>query len=285
MGSIEAPVIESTGLSISPATSLGKEDVQPPQSPGPSLVSRFFATDSSGSNESCETCNTCKLNQLAERVALETSVVTDFSQKESISEAKTLTPSVQHYEYFHFERSSCPQVTFLDSPKELGTSSCPKPEALAAKKPRMTPPQCSSSENVTSPNPPAAKLTTYGQTASDSEGEQIEIEPPFANYSSSEIGHLTDNESDRNVGSTLAETLHPPAQYSLLVASDQSSDVATVEIPEEPKIRPLDGSSRALIRECFGNIEPERLPPDHPAIALTEGQLGSVFRVVVVRHA
>ena len=142
----------------------------------------------------------------------------------------------------------------------------------------MTPPQCSSSENAISQNPPAAELTTW--TASNFECEQIEIEPPFANYSSSEIGHLTDNESDRYVGSTLAEALKPPAQYSLLVASDQSSDVTPVRVPEEPKTLPLGGSCRALIKEYFGNNDPERLPPGHPVIVFTEGQLGSVLRVV-----
>ena len=110
LASNETPAVESTGLSISPATEVDQEVTQPQQSPGPSLVSRFFATDSSGSNESCETYITCKLNQLAEKVALETSEVTEFSQKESVSEAITLTPGVQHYEYFQLERSSCPQV-------------------------------------------------------------------------------------------------------------------------------------------------------------------------------
>ena len=71
----------------------------------------------------------------------------------------------------------------------------------------------------------------------------------------------------------------------MLVASDQSSDVATVKVPEEPKVRPLGGSSRALIKEYFGNNEPERLPPGHPVIAFTEGQLGSVLRVVAYETA
>ena len=144
----------------------------------------------------------------------------------------------------------------------------------------MTPPQCSSSGTDVPAGPPTDASATRRQTASDSEGEQVEIEPPFANYSSSEIGHLTDNESDRYVVSTLAEALNPPAQYSLLVASDQSSDVATVKTPEEPNVRPLGGSSRALIKVYFGNNEPERLPPGHLVIAFTEGQLGSVLRVV-----
>ena len=184
------------------------------------------------------------------------------------------------YEYFQLDRSSCPQVTFLDSPKEAGTSGCPEPEALAAKKPRMTPPRNSSTGTEIPADPPAAVSATRRQTASDSEGEQIEIAPLFANYSSSEIGHLSDHESDRYVGSTLAEALNPPAQYSLLVASDQSSDVATVKTPEEPRVRPLGGSSRALIKEYFGNNEPERLPPGHPVFAFTEEQLGSVLRVI-----
>ena len=116
LASNETPATESTGLSISPATEVDQDVAQPQQSPGPSLVSRFFATDSSGSNESCETYITCKLNQLAQKVALKTTEVTEFSQKESVSEAITLTPNVQHYECFQLERSSCPQVIFLDSP-------------------------------------------------------------------------------------------------------------------------------------------------------------------------
>ena len=129
LASNETPAIQSTGFSISPATDVDQEVAQPQQSPGPSLISRFFATQSSGSNESCETYITCKLNQLAVKVALETSEVTEFSQQESFSEAITLTPSVQHYKYFQLERSSCPQIAVLDSPKEARTSSCPEPEA------------------------------------------------------------------------------------------------------------------------------------------------------------
>ena len=39
LASNETPAIESTGLSISPATEVDQEVAQPQQSPGPSLVS------------------------------------------------------------------------------------------------------------------------------------------------------------------------------------------------------------------------------------------------------
>ena len=84
LASDETLAIESPRLSISPATELDQEATLPQHSPGPSLVSRLFATDSSGSNESCETYLTCKLNQLTEKIALETPEVAEFSQKESI---------------------------------------------------------------------------------------------------------------------------------------------------------------------------------------------------------
>ena len=122
LASDETPAIESPRPSISSATEVDQEATQPQHSPGPSLVSRLFATDSSGSNESCETYITCKLNQLTEKITLETPEFAEFSQKESISEVIALTPSVQQYEYFQLDRSSHSQVTFLDSPKEAGTS-------------------------------------------------------------------------------------------------------------------------------------------------------------------
>ena len=52
LASNETLAIETPGLSISPATEVDQEVTQPQHSPVPSLVSRLFATDSSGSNES-----------------------------------------------------------------------------------------------------------------------------------------------------------------------------------------------------------------------------------------
>ena len=52
LASNETLAIESPRLSISPATEVDQEVTQPQHSPGPSMISRLFGTDSSGSNES-----------------------------------------------------------------------------------------------------------------------------------------------------------------------------------------------------------------------------------------
>ena len=62
----------------------------------------------------------------------------------------------------------------------------------------MTPPQRSSSGDTVPPDPPTTELSIWRQPESCSEDEQIEIEQPFANYSSSQLGHLTDTESGRH---------------------------------------------------------------------------------------
>ena len=66
---VETYVIEPTGHDVDQDRQACLGTLQLQETHGQSLISRFFATDSSGSNESCETNITCKMNQLAERVA------------------------------------------------------------------------------------------------------------------------------------------------------------------------------------------------------------------------
>ena len=123
-------------------------------------------------------------------------------------------------------------------------------------------------------------ISNWRQQESCSDDEQVEIEPPFANYSGSDIGHITDTESGQHVGSTSAAALNPAVQYSLPETSDHSSDVTPVRVSAEPKIHPLGGSSRALVKELFGTIEPDKLPSNYPVNVFTEGQICRVLRVV-----
>ena len=51
------------------------------QSPSPTLVSRFLATDSSASTESCGTYITCKMSQLEEAAAKDFAEVTKAAQR------------------------------------------------------------------------------------------------------------------------------------------------------------------------------------------------------------
>ena len=114
----------------------------------------------------------------------------------------------------------------------------------------------------------------------DSEAEQANIQPHIALCSDSKIGHLTDSESSRQVGSTLAEALNPAAQYSFPEDSDRSSTITPDKLPVEDKILQLGGRIRALIKEYFAGNEPSSLPQGHPTIAFTEGQICNVLKRV-----
>ena len=67
-------------------------------SPNLSLISRFFATDSSASNESCGTYITCKMSQLADAAAKDFTEVTLTAGRKSVSEPLAFAPSVQPLE-------------------------------------------------------------------------------------------------------------------------------------------------------------------------------------------
>ena len=86
------------------------------QSPSPTLVSRFLATDSSGSLESCGTYITCKMSQLEEAAAKDFAEVTEAAQRESISEAMEVTVNPEQSSSGQIQSSRRPQVVFLDPP-------------------------------------------------------------------------------------------------------------------------------------------------------------------------
>ena len=81
-----------------------------------SLISRFFAIDSSGSNESCGTYITCKMSQMEEAVANHFTEITEMVQRESNVESIELTPCIQQYEYGQLQGDSHPEVVFRDPP-------------------------------------------------------------------------------------------------------------------------------------------------------------------------
>ena len=67
--------------SVQQAESMDQGAVQLQQSPSESLISRFFATDSSGSNKSCGTYITCKMSQMEEAAARDFAEVTETAQR------------------------------------------------------------------------------------------------------------------------------------------------------------------------------------------------------------
>ena len=73
---METNLVTPSEQSVQQAESMDQGAVQLLQSPSQSLISRFFATDSSGSNESCGTYITCKMSQMEESAAREFAEVT-----------------------------------------------------------------------------------------------------------------------------------------------------------------------------------------------------------------
>ena len=83
------------------------------RSPSQSLISLFFATDSSGSNENCGIYNTCKTSQVEEAAAKYFTELTDQAQRESISEPIEITPCIQQNGYGVCKEPAFPKLCFL----------------------------------------------------------------------------------------------------------------------------------------------------------------------------
>ena len=249
------------------------------QSPSPSLVSRFLATDSSGSNESCGTYITCKMAQMEETAARDFVEVTEAAQRESISAAIAVAVNPELPSSEQIPSSSQPQVIFLDPPDSDLQGLQTGPVGPSPKRSRNSVSETGSSFGTE----PVTKDPSG--TISVQSGVRLPNRPPtpFPLFGSqSETGHEreTDSESGLNVGSTLADALKPVHDYNLPVTSEQSSVSTPHDLPRGPRDVPLGGRSRALIKEHFDNNERCRFPPGHPVVAFTESQISAVMRVV-----
>ena len=109
--------------------------------------------------------------------------------------------------------------------------------------------------------------------ASGHEGTVVQLS---TNKSGSDFGQ----ESDGLVGSTVADALYAPVQSNVFRVSDIASNTS-VDFPNvTPRVAQLSGSSRALIKENFEEATPVVLSAGHPTIALKEGQVSSLLKVV-----
>ena len=109
--------------------------------------------------------------------------------------------------------------------------------------------------------------------------KRVTIRLPSQYCSDSEFGPVSGTESGQDIGSTLADALRPGARRSLPETSDLSSTGSVGQPPVGPNLAPLGGRSRAM-KEYFAQNETFRLPPGNPAVVFTEGQVGSLLRVV-----
>ena len=87
-------------------------------------------------------------------------------------------------------------------------------------------------------------------------------------------------ESTGPAGSTVADALLAPAQTSRFKFSDTGS-VTSADFPEETtRTAELSGSGRALIKEYFEAAPTFCLSPGHLVLAMSEGQVSNMLKVV-----
>ena len=135
-----APGLTTSERPMAQAQSVEQTRQKKPDSLSPTLFSRLFGSESSGSNESCGTYITCKMSQMEETVAREFSAVTQSAGRESLSDAIMLNPTVQDYEQCRQQVDESPVITFLSSPSGSAGHSTSEVADVAAKKPRVSPP-------------------------------------------------------------------------------------------------------------------------------------------------
>ena len=90
----------------------------------------------------------------------------------------------------------------------------------------------------------------------------------------------TDHESAGLAGSTVADAMLAPTRHTHFRVSDTAS-VTSADFPEIPiRTAQLSEGSRALTKEYFEAATPIELPPGHSTIALNEGQVSHILKVV-----
>ena len=248
-------------LLVAQAQSVEQTRQEKPDSPSPTLFSRLFGSESSGSNESCGTYITCKMSQMEETAAREFNAVTESAGRERLSEANMFNLTVQDYEQCRQQFDESPVVTFLSSPSGSAGHSTSEVADVAAKRPRVSSPLPDSSSVYPGQHPCTTGTQVPITEGSDSEGEHFSIQPPFPSFDGSDNGPNTDTESSRQVGSTLAEALLPPPITRLQQEESEYLDTSAPDrLPIEDRIPPLGGRSRALIKEYFAGNEISNLP-------------------------
>ena len=164
--------------------------------PNLSLISRLFATDSSGSNESYGTYITCKMSQLEEAAAKEFTEVTEGAERESVSEPLAIARSVQPLESNNLLEPSRPVVIFLDSPRQVIDNPELEYSEPAAKRSRSVSPSGSSTAEAALRCNMPVEVTRGTQKRPNNTDKRVTTQPPTANYSDTEFGHISGCESE-----------------------------------------------------------------------------------------
>ena len=245
-----------------------------------------MASRSSGSDsESCGDYFTRKMEPLgaAETSAQDSEVELDEQEKASVSDAVATTPGLNLLFQQTENLESAPLIRFLDS---SGTN----PDNSGA-----------GSEGSSDVNFPNSSLTVGTQNAASSTSGQEAVsvsEPIGAENFSVDRGQMdyrsnTDDDSrfdmeieaGSQARSTLAEALRSAKSTKIVCPVGSSNESSDHIAPVEPGPTALSGTSRAIIKQCFSEVNATFLDPGHPVVVFNQDPITSILRIVADESA
>ena len=225
-----------------------------------SIIELSSTTDS----ESCEAYFTRKIESLSnlEEEVTTAAATTSNLAKASESETTAVTPGPNQLLQEPEIVDAIPQVTFLDDPE-----------------PSSRPPGITQTES--------GRLVDSGPECLGTDSASAGRCPMDYRYQTDDDSRLDlDFETASQARSTLADALRSPAKTTTIAcqggSSNESSDfIAPVELGPTP----LSGTSRAIIKQCFKEVNPICLDPGHPVVAFNQDQITSILRIVADESA
>ena len=249
----------------------------------PVLTAGSFLVESSSTDESCGEYIVRKWAQLGCSAEVGTSSQGGgTADKFSESVAIELAPGQDVARQEEMETDSVSEVAFLDAPKLPFKSNL---------KSRYGPPEAKALKlSIKLGNEPRVLSVAADQmecpTLTESENEfSDDFRAPHSGdkrrpKSPARICSDVGQDSEGLVGSTVADALFAPTSANLFSVCDTASNTS-VDFPEAvPRDPQLSASSRALIKEYFEAATPVELPAGHSTLALNEGQVCHVLKVV-----
>ena len=203
-------------------------------------------------------------------------------EKFSTSAILELTPNQGDLSNEEGEFSSIPEVTYLDAPEQSTERNILLSNGPPKAKVQKLCIKIAGESKLHSIPVPMTEGHSHSEGGMDTtnEFEMSDPEVTAGQRPSWKPSSETDHESAGLAGSTVADAMLAPTRPSNFRVSDAAS-VTSADFPEVPmRTAQLSGGSRALIKENFETATPIELTPGHSTIALNEGQISHILKVV-----
>ena len=279
----ENSLVENMPPSQKQQNSSGPPNVVSGDNTTPVLTAGIFLVESSSTDESCGEYIVRKWAQLGCSAEVGTSSQGGgTADKFSESAVIELAPGQDVARQEEMETYSVSEVAFLDSPKLPLKSNLKSryglPEAKALKlsiklgnESRVL---SVAADEMERPTPTESENEFSDDFRAPYSGDKVRQKSP-ARFCSD-----AGQDSEGLIGSTVADALFAPTSANVFSVCDTASNTS-VDFPEAvPRDPQLRASSRALIKEYFETATPVELPAGHSTLALNEGQVCQVLKVV-----